>query len=348
MNVAYEDKKLHNDGIFDSLMGYKEWFHYLGAFSVKGKPLTFMLGFPMSYTGMGAFGWISFDKKQYSLAGNLKDVNNDGFYELQRFPVHFESSKTGYTLEYVAEPEPGKEYRGVIKGDYPHYTFDMKTPDISIIIKMTINEPQKSVFEKEVFEWMPFNKRLASWFHSGDVTISLKGTIGKDTVETGAEKSRGWYERMWSKVVVLWPSEWLWFMTHLDSGAVFDLYTAVSLGIRVHPLDECWLYKKGVFHEFSDYKAEFEKGLKEALKKKKFKDAIGKHIYCTGKEGEDSFNITATITDFRQYEFQDYSACIKYTNFVFETEGEAVINGDTQNMKGRGSAEWAPMKYWWL
>ena len=354
MNVAYEDKKLHNDGIFDGFMGYKEWFHYLGTFSIKGSWLTFMLGFPMSYTGMGAFGWISFKGKQYSLAGNLKDTDRDGFYELQRIPVQFRPSHTGYTLWYIAEPEPYEVYNGIIKGKFPeknfnpHYTFDIETPDLHVEIEMKINTPE-SLYTKEVFSWMPDEKRIASWFHSGDVSASLKGFIGGEDVTSDAT-SKGWYERMWSKVIVLVPSEWLWLMSHLDNGAVFDLYTAKTAGLRVHPLDECWLYLNGAFHEFSHYCTHFPEGLEDAIKKKKYSDIIGECITCEGnnKNKTKSFRVEATVVDFRQYEFRNYAADIRYTNFILETVGEAVIDGEHIDMKGRGAAERAPVLYWWL
>ena len=81
MDVAYEDGRLHDDGIF-GLAGYREWFHYVGTFSVSGKPLTFMLGFPRSREGTGALGWVWFNGKQYSLAGN-KDTDVNRFFDLK-------------------------------------------------------------------------------------------------------------------------------------------------------------------------------------------------------------------------------------------------------------------------
>lgn len=348
MDVAYEDRKLHNDGIFDTLMGYKEWFHYQGTFSVHGDPLTFVLGFPKSYTGMGAFGWISYEGNQYSLAGNTKDVDHDGFYDLETTAAFKQlHDKKGYTLQYETGSTPEK-YKGFIEGVFPRYTIDVKTPDLDLVITMEINSPQTSVAEKKVFEWMPCNKRFASWFHSGDITISLAGTVSGSKIDVGAEESRGWYERMWSKVVVLWPSEWFWFMVHLDNGDVFDLYIAKTMDTTVHPLDECWLYDKGIFYEFFRYNAHFPRELEEAIKKRKYSEIIGKCITCRGENEENSFEVRATITDFRQYEFNDYSANIKYTNFLFDTEGEAVIDGKTVDMKGQGAAERAPMLYWWL
>ncbi len=347
MDVVKEDKKLHDDGIFGKLMGYKEWFHYLGIFWVNGEPLTFMLGTPMSFTGRGAFGWISYKGNQYSLAGN-KDTDKNGFFDLQRIQVPFEPTETGYQLWYIAEPDIGAVYKGVITGAFPDYTFTMKTPDINTEITMRIEVPRHSVYQKEVFEWMPDEKRLASWFHSGDVTASITGTIGGKDVTSTDERNRGWYERMWSKVVVLWPSDWLWFMVHLDNGAVFDLYQAKTIDMCVHPLDECWVYQDQIFHEFPQYTIALPRDLEKAIENKDYNSILDKCIRCEGKNKENSFTIDATVTDFRQYEFHDYSANIKYINFMFETAGEAVIDGSSIDMKGRGAAEWAPILYWWV
>lgn len=347
MDIKYEDKKLHDDGIFDSLMGYKEWFHFLGTFFVDETPLSFMLGFPRSFTGMGAFGWIAFRKKQYSLVGN-PDQDKDGFFDLQRIPVKVQTRKAGYELWYIAEPQPRRIYHGIITGEFPHYTLDIETPEIDIEMDMKIKLNPYSIATKEVFHWMPFDKRIASWFHSGDVTASLKGTIKGEDVTTSNRKNRGWYERMWSKIPVLWPSKWLWFMSHLDTGAVLDLYIATTLGIRVPVFNECWLYINGKFHPFREYTAEFPHTLETAIGEKRFLDILGERIHCKGYDKDNSFDITAEITDFRQYEFCDYSARVKYTNFFFETTGTAVIDGATMDLKGRGAAERAPMLYWWL
>ncbi|MBU6996284.1 MAG: hypothetical protein HXS41_00240 [Theionarchaea archaeon] len=347
MDVRYEDKKLHDDGIFDSLMGYKEWFHFLGTFFVDETPLSFMLGFPRSYTGMGAFGWIAFQKKQYSLVGN-PDQDKDGFFDLQRIPVKFRSMKSGYELWYVAEPQPRRIYHGMITGEYPHYALEIETPLVDIEIDMKIELDPCSIASKEVFQWMPCNKRIASWFHSGDVTASLKGTIGGEDVTTRKRKNRGWYERMWSKISVCWPSKWLWFMSHLSTGAVLDLYIATTGGIRVRPFNECWLYMNGTFHPFREYTAAFPDTLEAAIRDKKYRNILGEKIHCTGHDGDNSFDITAEITDFRQYEYNDYSARVKYTNFFFETTGTAVIDGTHVDLEGRGAAERAPMLYWWI
>jgi len=347
MNVQYEDKKLHNDGIFDGFMGYKEWFHYQGTFFVDGKPLNFVLGFVRSYSCWGVLGWISFDGKQFSLAGNIKDKDSYGVYKLRKFDVGFTSRENGYTFQYKTEPEPGSVYTGTVEGEFPEYKMNIKTPDLHIEIEMRINSPEISVYQEEIFEWMPFGKRISCWFHSGDITASMKGTVQGRKVTSGGE-NRGWYERQWSKVPVLWPSEWLFFMIHLDNGAVFDLYVVRSLGIRVQSLDECWLYENGTFHEFTDYDAHFSPNLKKAIKEKEYSEIVGNRITCSGSKSENSFNVDAVITDFRQYRFCSFYAAIKWNNFVFETEGEATIGGKTIDMKGRGIAEWAPIKYWWL
>ncbi|KYK35296.1 MAG: hypothetical protein HXS46_11715 [Theionarchaea archaeon] len=347
MDVAYEDRKLHDDGICDGLMGYKEWFHYEGDFFVDEKPLTFVLGFVGSYPGWGALGWISYDNRKYSLAGNIKDKDHDGFYELQTLDFGFTPRETGYTLRYTAKPEPSRIYTGTVNGEYPHYTIGIQTPSIDVEVEMTIKS-NTSVAQREIFPWMPCEKRIASWFHSGDITTSIKGILADQDITSASKKNRGWYERTWSKVIILWPSEWFFFMTHLDNGAVLDVYIVKSLGIQIHPLDECWLYQQQTFYTFSDYWAQFPETLEEAIKQREYSRIIGEKIRCGGKNGRDSFSVEATITDFRRYEFVDYYANIKYTNFVFETEGEALIDGNTIDMKGRGIAEWAPMKYWWL
>ncbi|MBU7015197.1 MAG: hypothetical protein HXS52_03600 [Theionarchaea archaeon] len=347
MEVKDEDKKLHDDGILDSLMGYKEWFHFLGTFFVDETPLSFMLGFPRSFTGMGAFGWIAFQKNQYSLVGN-PDQDKDGFFDLQRIPVKFQTTTSGYELWYVAEPQPRNIYHGIIEGNYPHYALEIETPQVDIKMTMDIELDPCSVTTKEVFSWMPFEKRIASWFHSGDITMSLKGTVRGEDVTTSSRKNRGWYERMWSKIPVCWPSEWLWIMSHPETGAVLDLYIATSLGIRVRPLDECWLYINGKFHPFREYTAEFPRTLETAIREKKYPDIIGKEIHCEGRDGDNSFDLTAEITDFRQYEYKDYSARVKYVNFFFDTTGEAVIDGTATTLNGKGAAERAPMLYWWI
>ncbi len=353
MNVVYEDRKLHNDGIFDSLLGYKEWFHYEGLFFVDGTPLTFVLGFPQSFTGLGALGWISFEGNQYSLAGNTQDKDHDGFFDLETRAEYKQIQKDdrkGYDLTYKAGSGQEETYTGHIVGIFPKYTFDITTPECDLDITMDIDSPETSVAQTEVFKWMPFGKRIASWFHSGDMTVSLKGTIRGRSVTATGSRNKGWYERMWSKVTVLWPSTWFWFMIHLDNGAVFDLYIAKSLGIRVSSFDECWLYKDGTFHTFTDYDAHIPENVEKAIAVGDYSKIIGECITCGGKEKEtgDWFQVEAAVCDFRQYEYHDYTADINYTNFIFETEGEASINGDSVAMKGRGAAEWAPMRYWWI
>jgi hypothetical protein len=337
MDVKYQDKKLHNDGILDGLAGYKEWFHFAGSFTVKGKPLTFMVGFPKSLPGMGALGWVSFDGAQYSLAGN-KDKGKDAYFDVTTY-AQFNSTPTGYTLDYPVLPSDTKSgYTGTVTGNYPDYTIKCTTPDIDITIKMSILS-KKSVVQRELFGWMPDQKRIASWFHSGDITATLDGTIHKETV-TG--QGKGWYERMWSKVVVLWPSEWLFFMAHLDNGGVFDVLSEKTLGKQIYFLDECWLYQKDLV-TFSDYWIKFPE------KSNGYDDIINKHIICGGSnKAGDSFELTATIADFRQYESFRYYANMKWSNYVCTTKGKAEINGEPVDLTGRGYAEKAPIKYWWL
>ncbi len=336
MDVAYEDRKLHRDGISDGLMGYKEWFHYVCTFSVNGKPLNFMLGFPMSFPEKGALGWISYNGKQYSLENNPK---KNGFFEVAvhpRFQNPSEETGIKYRIEY---PEgPGSPYRGSVKGTYPHYKIRAVTPDLDVTITMVVG--QKSVYKRDLSPWI-----RGAWFHSGDITATLEGTIEGKTV--ASTDGRGWYERNWSKIPLFWPCGWFFFMSHLDNGAVFNLLIEKSLHKRVHYLDECWLYQGGTFHTFSDYDAKPSKNLEEVIGGKNSKVSGGK-IECEGKEGENSFNITGTITDLRQYGVRKYYVNIKWTNVFLETAGKATIDGSVIDMRGRGTAEMTLITYWWL
>lgn len=338
MDVAYEDKKLHNDGIFDSLMGYKEWFHYMATFSVDGKPLSFVLGFPKSLPGMGALGWISFDKNQYSLAGNPEKPGSPKFFKLETRGKFAEHEK-GYTIEY---PKTSGEYRGHIKGVYPEYTIAIQTPELDITVTLRIDEPEKSVYTRKLCPWMS-----GGWFHSGDITAMLEGVVQGKEFKKGSVKGRGWYERNWAHVPVPLPASWFWFATHIETGEVFNLLIEKFLWKRVHYLDECWLYKKGTFYPFSDYKARSSDVLERAVEKRDYSSIIGEHIYCEGKNGENSFRLTATVTDFRQYEYLDVCSNVKWMNPIIETEGEAHIEGESIDMKGRGVAEQASILYWW-
>ncbi len=342
MNIAHEDEKLHDDGIFDGLMGYKEWFHYLGTFYVSGNPLNFMLGFPCSYPGMGALGWISFEGNQYALAGNT--TNHNGFFEVETH-AEFQQLSPGYRIEYPEKPASGSTYTGNVTGKYPDYAITIKTPQLDLEIKMSISSPA-SVTYRIPFEWLPLGERIAAWFHSGDITTSIKGTVlGKDITSTSS-KNTGWYERNWAKIP-LPPSEWFWLMAHLDNGAVFDLLIESALGMRVHALDECWLYNHGGFHEFYNYQAQIPDSIKKATKTG-YSKIIGECIKCYGKTGGNSFQLKATVTDFRRYEYCSYYAHIKWTNLILETEGKAIIDGSTIDMTGSGKAEIAPILYWWL
>ncbi len=342
MDVKCEDKKLHNDGIFDGFMGYREWFHYLCTFPVDGIPLTFMLGFVGSFLGWGTVGWISFNGKQYSLDGNTEDKDYDKFFDITT-KAEVEQLDLGYKIEYPKKTKDSTEnaYTGWVEGNFPGYSMGVKTPELDISVTMTINKPTASIYQRTLSPWVS-----GGWFHSGDVAASLKGTIEGRTV--ASESNKGWYERNWSKIPILWPSKWFWLVTHLDDGAVFDLLIETSMGVRIPFLDECWLYKGDTFHKFSDYQARSCETLEKAIGRKDYSKIVGECFTCNKKNKENSFKMTATITDFRQYEFRNYYAYIKWTNFLFETEGEARIDGKSLDLIGRGKAESAPIWYWWL
>ncbi len=337
IDVPYEDRKLHNDGILDSLMGYKEWFHYMGTFFVNENRLTFVVGFPSYLCGMGALGWISFNKKQYSFAGNPQIPGHYGFFDLT---VHaeFNKSKNGYLIEYP-KASPNSGYTGHVNGKFPDYTITVTTPELEVTISMHINSPKESVYTRNLCPWL-----IGGWFHSGDVTCLLEGTINGQNL--GPVKGRGWYERNWAHIP-LPPASWFWFMTHLENGDVFDLLVEKSMGIRIHYLDECWLYQNRTFCEIPYYEATIPEKVKRAIQKRDYSQIIEKKITCRGRTNTETFNVTATITDFRQYEFCNCCASIKWANFIIETEGEAHINGKDIDMKGWGAAEYAPILYWW-
>lgn len=344
MNVSYEDEKLHNDGIFDGLIGYKEWFHYVGTYYVDGDVLDFMLGFPVSLPGMGALGWISYKGNQYSLAGNT-DCCREYFNVKTR--ATFEGPLPGYKIDYPNPP--GAPYTGWIEGEYPDYTINVETPDVDVRISMRINLPDPSLPHTSVmcrrpFAWLPLGDKISGWFHSGDVTTAITGTVAGEDVTT--THSRGWYERNWAKLPIPAPAEWFWLMTHLDNGAVFDLLIEKFLDTQIHHLDECWLYHNGTFHEFSNYWANVPSNVKTCIRKG-YSPVAGECITCGGKDG-DSFRLTATITDVRQYIACSYYVWIKWTNFILKTDGEAVIDGAPMSLKGHGRAEIARIFYWWL
>lgn len=172
----------------------------------------------------------------------------------------------------------------------------------------------------------------------------VEGTInGKDMVPV---KGRGWYERNWDRILVLGPSEWFWFMSHLDNGDVFDLLIEKTLGVRICFLDECWLYSKEKFHEFSCYDSRIPFRLRKAILIKNYSNIIGKKIYCRVKTGMHFNKITATVEDFRQYEYAHEDARIKWANFIIKTEGKIIVDDELINMAGRGVAEWARITYW--
>lgn len=332
MDVAYEDGRLHDDGIFGRA-GYREWFHYVGTFSVGGKPLTFMLGFPRSREGTGALGWVCFNGKQYSLAGN-KNTGVDKLFDLEA-RAHVNTATPGYVITY---PEVTSGFTGSIQGIFPDYTIQVHTPNLTIEICMTINSLH-SVVQRDLSPWID-----GGWFHSGDITASLTGTIEGNSITANSNKC--WYERNWSKIPLFGPCEWFWFITYLDTGEVFNLLIEKTLSIRVPFLDECWLYQGGTFYTFPRYTARLSRELRKALHKRDFLKIVNEHITCEGKKGKNSFNIQATITDFRQYEFRNWYAHVTWTNFIIETEVTAHINGTTLDMKGRGMSEKTPIQFW--
>lgn len=342
MDIECEDKKLHKDGIFDGLMGWREWFHYLCTFPVDGIPLTFMLGFVGSFPGWGTVGWISYNGKQYSLDGNTEDTDYNKFFEITT-RAKVKPQDAGYRIDYPKKCKGSAEnaYTGHVEGNFPDYSIEVKTPELDLSVTMEIKKPTASIYQRTLSPWIS-----GGWFHSGDVAATLNGTIEGHTVESDSNK--GWYERNWSKIPILLPAKWFWLVTHLDNGGILDLLIETFLGVRIRFLDECWLYRGETFHEFSDYRADFSEPLEKAIRRKDYSKIVGECFTCEGKNKGNSFEMTATITDFRQYEFRDYFAYIKWTNLLFETEGEARIEGKSLDLTGRGKAESAPIWYWWL
>ena len=341
MDIPREDKRLHKYGILDSLLGYKEWFHYTGTFMVDGKRLAFVLGSPMTSKLEGILGWISFDGKQYSLAGNPEMPGNPKFFRLERYAEFKDHKKEYYTITYPRKPDPGSKYTGTVKGEFPHYQITTEAPELNLTIEMRINpenSPEKSVCTRSVRPLL-----CGAWFHSGDIAVSLKGRINEKEIET---EGKGWYERNWVHVPIPIPAQWFWFLTFPESGGAFDLLIERLCGWRIHYLDECWLYWKGKFHEFHEYTACISKCLKEAVKKRKYSDTIEKRICCKGENGENWFDITAEVTDFRQYEYRSLCGRVKWMNPLIKTEGEAYIDGESINMEGSGFSEQADIGYW--
>ena len=323
-DIAKEDKTLHKRITGDPVC--REWFHYESDFDIKGDILTLVLGFPRSSPGLGVLGWVSFKGNQYSLDGNPQQ-SHYGFFNLETY-AEFTSNK-GYTLKYC---EKVPEYTGSVKGEFPEYRIDIKNSEFHIDISMRINS-QKSLYCRS---WIG-----GCWFHSGDLMV--EGTInGKDMTPV---KGKGWYERNWDKILVLGPSEWFWFMSHLDNGDVFDLLIEKTLGVRILFLDECWLYSKEKFHKFPCYDSRIPFGLRKAILKKDYSNILGKKIHCRVKSGMHFNKITAIIEDFRQYEYVNKDVRVKWANFIIKTEGE-IIDGEPINMAGRGVAEWARITYW--
>ena len=340
MDVASEDWQIHGNGC-----GYREWFHYVATFFVNGTPLTFMLGFPQAREKMGALGWISFHGKQYSLAGNTA-INKNGYYELKTH-ADFKPLSPGYKITYPRKEGKNTEndvtvYSGTVHGRFPDYQIEVNTPELHLNIALSINS-RDSVFTKNLSPLIN-----GGWFHSGDVTASLEGTIAEKKVVS--HSTNGWYERNWSKIPLIVPCEWFWLNTHLDKGGEFNLLVEKALDIRIPLLDECWLYKKGVFHEIFDYNYSFSTSLKRALRTNNNTTIKNEKITCKGKN-KNPFNMTAFIIDFRQYTFKpldesSFRARVTWTNFSVRTEGSIKMDGTTVDMSGQGFAERAFIWYW--
>ncbi len=372
MDVQYEDTKLHDDGILDGFIGYKEWFHYEGTFFVDGIPLTFVIGFPRSCGGAGVIGWISYKspqsgKTQFSLDENPPDEDNEGFFKLEtRANIRPKPSEALYIITYPRtkkdSPDNGDSYpkndknsdpdvyEGTVTGQWPNkkengnpcYTITVKTPDLRLTITMDYNP--HSVIAQE-----PCCHLVGGWFHTGKVNASITGKIEGNPID--AHTQMAWYERNWSKLPVFWPSQWLWFMAHLDNGSVFDSLEISTMGVRVPYFNECWLYLDETLYEFPHYWVHFPETVEEAIREKDYSRIVKEKkecITCGGRNEENSFLLQAAIVDFRQYTVQKIYASINWTNFILEITGKAIINGDTILLNGRGVAERTPMCYWWL
>lgn len=121
MDIQHEDAKLHDDGIFDGFIGYKEWFHYEGTFFVDGIPLTFVLGFPRSCPGAGVVGWISYktpqsEKHQFSLDGNPPDNSIPGFFKLETRAHIQPNPPHQYTIQYQNDKSKTPDFHGSVIG----------------------------------------------------------------------------------------------------------------------------------------------------------------------------------------------------------------------------------------
>lgn len=340
MNYQQEDSTLHNKGICNGYCGYKEWFHYETEILVDEDPLTMVLGGVKSHPACGCLGWLSFHGTQYSLAGNPADPSHKGFYVLNtRGKIH--SYPHLYTLTYASGST------GSVEGTFPSYALSLATPQLDLQVTLNINTPQKSIASRTLSPWLS-----GGWFHSGDVSVTLEGDISGESVFSHDRRNRGWYERNWSKLPVFWPSEWFFMMIHLDNGAVLDLYRITSLKIPVHFFDECWIYTDETFTPFTSYDAHIPPSLYEALKKKDYFSVLKNEITAQGTHEThshtDSFSLTATITDFRQYAVHTYYSHIAWSNFFIQTTGEAQVQGTPMDMSGRGIVELCQVKYWWL
>jgi len=340
MDYSREDRTLHNTGLCDGYCGYKEWFHYEIDVFIEDEPLTMVLGCVASHPASGCLGWLTFRGTQYSLAGNPPDASHRGFFTLSTHAV-VHPYPTTYTMKFSS----GTGSTGSVEGTFPSYLISLRAPRIDLRVTMSINEPEKSIASRSLSPWMS-----GGWFHSGDVAVTLEGNISGESVSSHDERNRGWYERNWSKVPVFWPSQWFFMMIHLDNGAVLDLYHITSLKIPVHFFDECWIYKNQLFTPFTSYHATIPPSLYRALTEKDLKSILKNEISAigTGDGHDNSFSFNAQITDFRQYKVSKYYANIGWSNFYLKSTGEALVNGESMDMSGRGIAELCQVKYWWL
>jgi hypothetical protein len=340
MNYRREDSTLHTAGICNGYCGYKEWFHYETEVYVEDDLLTMVLGGVASHPACGCLGWLSFRGTQYSLAGNPADPAHKGFFTLNTHAV-IHPYPHRYTMTFSSETES----TGSVEGTYPSYVLSLLAPHIDLQVGMKIQTLEQSIASRTLSPWMS-----GGWFHSGDVAVTLEGTISGKSVSSHDDRNRGWYERNWSTLPVFWPSEWFFLMIHLDNGAVLDLYRITSLRIPVHFFDECWIYSQQAFTPFTSYRVHIPSSLYNAIRKKDYSSIFKNTITAQGTDAlsDNSFSFQAHITDFRHYAVQKYYAHIGWSNFCIRTTGEATVQGAPMDMSGRGIAELCSVKYWWL
>lgn len=154
-----------------------------------------------------------------------------------------------------------------MKENNPHYIITITTPELELTITMDYHLP--SVVARE-----PCCRFIGGWFHTGKVRASITGKI--EGTPINAHTHMGWYERNWSKLPVFWPSQWLWFMTHLDNGGVFDILEISTMGVRVPSLNECWLYMDNTLYDFPFYWIHFPERLEKAIIEKDYSTIVKK------------------------------------------------------------------------